>query len=166
MGKRKLQLQTGYIADAIMQTRKKKFNEKFTTIDEVNIIKQVIEKRIEEKSLNVKFVDGFFERYFEITNGIITKIDEETVSLRQYISATTMDEMREIQETIYDENLIYLCLCEIMTNKLNNSIEHNCSTCNTECCHGLSPEKAQNCYRWSHDFNNEKYKIIKKTLGR
>lgn len=49
MGKIKLELQTGYIADAIMQTRKQKFNEEFTTIEEVNIIRQVIENRIQQK---------------------------------------------------------------------------------------------------------------------
>ena len=121
MGKRKLEVQNGYIADAIMQTKKKMFNEEFTTVDEVDIIKQVIEKRIEEKKLNIKFVDFYFERYFNITNGIITKIDDETESLKHYISGSTMEEMIERQETIYDENLIYLCLCEIMINKLNNS---------------------------------------------
>ena len=141
------------------------FNEEFTTLDEVDIIKQVIEKRIEEKKLNIKFVDFYFERYFNITNGIITKIDDETESLKHYISGSTMEEMIERQETIYDENLIYLCLCEIMINKLNNSIEHNCSTCNTECC-GLTLEKSKYCDRWTHDFNDEKYKIIRKTLER
>ena len=164
MGKIKLELQTGYIADAIMQTRKQKFNEEFTTIEEVNIIRQVIENRIQQKNLNVTFVDGFFQKYFDIINGVITKADKETVSLKKYISGRTMDETAEIQETIYDENLIYLCLCEIMTNKLNNSVEHDCYTCNTECIGGLSPEKAKNCNRWSHDFNTEKHKVIKKTL--
>lgn len=164
MGKRKLELQTGYIDDAIMQTRKQKFNEEFTTIEEVNIIRQVIENRIQQKDLNVTFVDGFFQKYFDIINGVITKADKETVSLKQYISGRTMDETTEIQETIYDENLIYLCLCEIMINKLNDSIEHTCYTCNTECTGGLSPEQAENCYRWSHCFNTEKHKVIKKTL--
>lgn len=158
MGKRKLELQTGYIADAIMQTRKKKFNEEFVTIEEVNIFKPLIQKRIQQRNLNVKFVDGFFQKYFDIINGVITKADKETASLRPCISDI------EIGDTIYDEQFIYLCLCEIMTNKLNDSIEHICYTCNTECTGGLSPEQAKNCYRWSHDFNTEKHKVIKKTL--
>ena len=37
----KLNLQNGYIADSIIQTKKKRFNEEFTTMEEVNIIKQV-----------------------------------------------------------------------------------------------------------------------------
>lgn len=158
MGKRKLELQTGYIADAIMQTKKKKFNEEYTTIEEVDIIKQVMKKRIQQRNLSVKFVDGFFERYFDITNGVITKADKDTVSLRPYISNM------EIGDTIYDEQFIYLCLCEIIIDKLNNSVEHACYTCNTECTGGLSPEKAKNCNRWSHDFNTEKHKVIKRSL--
>ncbi len=63
---RKLELQTGYIADAIMETKKKRFNEDFTTVEEVNIIKQLMQNRIQQKNLNVKFVDTFFERYFYI----------------------------------------------------------------------------------------------------
>ena len=34
-----LNLQSGYIADAIIETKKKNFNENFTTMDEVNIVK-------------------------------------------------------------------------------------------------------------------------------
>lgn len=164
MEKRKLALQNGYIADAIMQVRKKKFNEEFTTLEEVEIIKKVLEKRIEEKKLNIKFVDGYFERYFNITNGIITKMDKETASLKQYISGTTMDETIEIQRTIYDENLIYLCLCEIIINKLTNSVEHTCRTCNTVCCGGKSIEQSKKCDRWSHEFSAEKCKVMKKIL--
>lgn len=43
----KLELQIGYIADAIIETNKKRFNEHFTTMEEVNIIKEVMKKRIE-----------------------------------------------------------------------------------------------------------------------
>lgn len=164
MGKRKIELQNYYIADAIIQTKKKRFNEQFTTLEEVNIIKQVIEKRIKEKKLDLKFADCYFEKYFNIINGIITRIDKDTENLKSYISGRTMDEMIANQEIIYDENLIYLCLCEIMINKLSNSIERSCHTCNTECCGGLSIQKAQNCNRWTHDFNNDKYKIIVKKI--
>lgn len=156
MGKRKLELQTGYIADAIMQTKKKKFNEEYTTIEEVDIIKQVIQKRIQQRNLKVKIVDGYFERYFDIINGVITKADKETISLKQYISDM------EIGDTIYDEQFIYLCLCEIIADKLNNSIEHSCYTCNSYCCGGLPPEQAKDCSKWTHDF--KKHKVIKKTL--
>lgn len=74
----KLELQSGYIADAIIETKRKRFNENFTTMEEVNIIKQVIEQRIKNKNLNVKIIDAFFRNYFNIINGIITKADEET----------------------------------------------------------------------------------------
>ncbi len=156
MGKRKLELQTGYIADAIIQTKQQKFNEKFTTIEEVNIIRQLIENKIQQKNLNVSFCDGFFKKYFCIINGVITKEDKKTVSLRPYISDI------EIAKTIYDEDFIYLCLCEIMIEKLNNSIEHTCHNCNSLCCGGLTPEDAKNCSKWSYNFNDEKHMVLKK----
>lgn len=98
----KLELQIGYIADAIIETNKKRFNEHFTTMEEVNIIKEVMKKRIEQKSLKVKFINTFFEKYFDITNGVIIKTDQQTESLKPYISNL------EIRETIYDEDFIYV----------------------------------------------------------
>ena len=153
----KLELQSGYIADAIIETKRKRFNENFTTMEEVNIIKQVIEQRIKNKNLNVKIINAFFRKYFNIINGIITKADEETKTLKVFISG------KDIQETIYDENLIYLCLCEIRINKLNNSIKHTCSNCNSLCCGGLCDEQANECNKWTNDFE-ETNKIIKKKL--
>ena len=117
-----------------------------------------MEKIIEKKNLKVEFVDVFFERYFDIINGAITKADNKIESLKIFISDS------EISKTIYDEKFIYLCLCEIMINKLNNSIEHTCSNCNTECCGGLSDEKAKNCNKWTHDFITKTNKLLKKTL--
>ena len=153
----KLELQSGYIADAIIETKRKRFNENFTTMEEVNIIKQVIEQRIKNKNLNVKIINAFFRKYFNIINGIITKADEETKTLKVFISG------KDIQETIYDENLIYSCLCEIRINKLNNSIKHTCSICNSLCCGGLCDEQANECNKWTNDFE-ETNKIIKKKL--
>lgn len=46
MAKSKLELQTGYIADAIIQTKQNRYNEAFTTMEEVNIIKEAMQKRI------------------------------------------------------------------------------------------------------------------------
>lgn len=158
MSKTKLVLQTGYIADAIIQTKKNRFNEQFTTIEEVNVMKEVMQKRVEQKELNVKFVDAFFKKYFDIANGVITKSDKETESLKVYISDI------EIREAIYDEDFIYLCLCEIMINRLTNSLDHTCSDCNSYCCGGLSSEQAKDCTKWSHNFsakNNHILKLIK-----
>ena len=160
----KLELQSGYIADAIIETKRKRFNENFTTMEEVNIIKQVIEQRIKNKSLNVKIINAFFRDYFSIINGVITKVDEETETLKVFISGKDIQETTEICETIYDENLIYLCLCEIIISKLNNSIKHTCSTCNSFCCGGLCDEKAKTCSKWTHDFAQETNKELKKAL--
>lgn len=145
---KKVELQSGYIADAIIETKKKRFNEKFTTIEEVNIIKQVMQNRLQQKNLNVKFIDRFLERYFNIIGGVITTVDKEIVSLKPYISDM------EIRETVYDEYFIYLCLCEILICKLNNSLEHTCQNCVTECT-GLfnqSHSKPNDCTKWTHDF--------------
>lgn len=144
----KLELQTGYIADAIIETKKKRFNEEFTTIEEVSIMKQLIQNRIQQKNLNVKFIDVFFKRYFDIINKVITKADKETESLKYYIADMG------IREIIYDEDFIYLCLCEILICKLNNSIEHTCNNCGAECT-GLfnqSHSKPNDCTKWVHDF--------------
>lgn len=111
----KLELPIGYIVDAILKVKEERFKENFTTFGEINIIKLLIEKRIQQKKLNVKFIDDFFEKYFDIINGIITKSDKETLSLRPYISNT------EIGDIIYDEQTIYVCLSEIMKDRIQNS---------------------------------------------
>lgn len=146
---KELELQTGYIADAILQTKMKKFNENFTTIEEVNIIKQLIQERIKQRNLKVVIFDRFFEKYFDIINGIITKADKKTATLKPFICDV------EIAETIYDENFICLCLYEIMTNKFNNSIPHNCSTCDNTCYNLCAAYE-----KWSHDFEEDcKYNL-------
>ena len=105
---------------------------------------------------------NFFDKYFNIINGVITKADEETKTLKIFISGKDIHETTEIRETIYDENLIYLCHCEI--NKLNNSIKHTCSTCDSFCCGGLCDEKAKTCSKWTHDFVQETNKALKKVI--
>lgn len=159
MEKKKLELQTSYIADAIIQTKKKRFNEEFTTLEEVNIVKQLIQKRIELEKLDVELVDGFFKKYFNIINGVITKADKETPTLKVYISDL------KIRLAIYDEDFIYLCICEIMCNKLYNSIEHTCSNCSTLCYDTLPPQQVSNCKMWKCDFMSETKKSLKKSLS-
>lgn len=131
----KLELQIGYIADAIIETKERRFNENFTTVQEVAIVKQLIEKRIQQRNLKTKFVNGYFERYFDIINGVITKSDQETKSLKFYISD------RKLRKTIYDEQFIYISLCEILLYKFNNSIEHTCTNCATK-----KISKFEHCY--------------------
>ena len=155
----KLELQSGYIADAIIETKKKRFNENFTTMEEVNIIKQVIENKIKSKNLNVKIIDAFFSRYFDIINGVITKANEEERTLKTYISGKDIYETTEIRETIYDENLIFLCLCEIIVSKNNTSFN-----CNSLCCGGLCEEQVKTCSKLTHDFAQETNKELKKVL--
>lgn len=155
--KNKTLIQTGYIADAIIETKKKKFNDEFTTVEEVSIITKILEQQFLKKQLSVGIVDTYFDVYFEISNGVITKIDKETDSLKQCIIGKNKEETIEIQNIVYDEELIYLCLCEIMLSKLNNSVVHSCKNCNTHCCGELNNEQAKECSRWTHDFNISEY---------
>ena len=155
MGKMILELQTGYIADVIIDVKKKRFGEDFVSLQDCLIVRQLVQQRINRKGLSVKIVDGFFEEFFEVQNGVIIKNGD---SLKKYICN------KEIRDLIYDEQFIYLCICEIMLNKLDNSIEHTCATCNNYCCGGLSHECAVNCGRWKHDFNEERKISLRKIL--
>ena len=143
----KLELQTGYIADSIIDVKLKRFGEKFASIEEVLIIKKLMELRLKKQGLEVEFIDRFFSNYFRVDNGVITKF-EESNTLKAYLSD------KEIKEIIYDNNFIYYCLCQILINKLNNSIEHKCNNCITECT-GLFQQphsRSNDCTRWTHDF--------------
>ena len=156
MRKKTLELQV--IVDFIIQVKKKRFNEEFTTLYEVNIIKQLIEKRFERKGVNVEIVDVISKKNFNVVNEIITKSNNFSYNLKEIISNET------IREIIYDENFIYLCLCEIIIDKLNNSIEHTCLNCNTQCCGRLNSSDDDECHRWTHDFKSESQKVLYKLL--
>jgi len=156
MRKKTLELQV--IVDFIIQVKKKRFNEEFTTLYEVNIIKQLIEKRFERKGVNVEIVDVISKKNFNVVNEIITKSNNFSYNLKEIIS----NEM--IREIIYDENFIYLCLCEIIIDKLNNSIEHTCLTCSNECCGRLKKFSEGECSRWTYDFRKETQKRLRKIL--
>lgn len=156
MKKTELELQSGFIADAIIDVKKKRFNEAFTTTHEVDIIRQIMQIRMNQKELNVKFVDGYFERIFNIINGIIMKDKDD--SLKSGIG------ILEVRETLYDEEFLYLCLCEIMMHKIGNGIKHTCNNCITECCGELYKNRETNCQRWSYNFENKKLKEFQKIL--
>lgn len=145
-----LELQTGYIADAIIDVKLRRFGEKFASVQEILIMQEVMEQRLKSKGLKVKFIDEFFNDYFRVDNNVVTKYDEAE-SLKKYISN------KEIRKTIYDDNFIYYCLCQILINKLNNSIEHTCANCATKTtieCEKLllskkTPTTPNNCDRWT-----------------
>lgn len=121
-----LELQTGYIADAIIDVKLKKFGENFTSMDEVLIMQELIEQRLKNKGLRVKFIEAFFSNYFKVANGVITKYEESKI-LKEYISN------EEIRKIIYDEEFIYFCLIQMIINKLYSSVEHRCDDCRREC---------------------------------
>lgn len=151
MGKKILELQTANIADVAIDVKRKRFGENFVSLKDCLLIKEFVYKRLMLKGLFVKFIDDFEDEFFLVQNGVIVK---KVNSLMKNISN------REIKNLIYDEEFIYLCLCEIMLNKLNNSIEHNCSTCNSYCSGG----NISNCRRWKHDFSEDTKMSLKKVL--
>ena len=63
-----------------------------------------------------------------------------------------------------DEKFIYLCLCQIIVNKLNNSIEHNCLNCSRECSGNLNYSGDHICFRWKYDYEEETKKCLYKYL--
>lgn len=158
MGRKILELKIGYIADVIIEIKKKRFNEDFTTEEEVELIRQCIEKRVNKNNDVTKFTYAYPKKSFNIVNGVITKVNNDSEILKASIS----DE--KIVEMIYDEDFIYLCLCEIMINKLYNSIDHTCFNCSTECCGKLNSSSEDDCFRWSYDFKKETQKSLRKIL--
>lgn len=147
LNKKEQELQLGYIVDAVIDIKIEKFGERFVSVQEVLIIQKLMELRLKNKGLRVKFIDLLFlNNYFRIDNDVITKLDE-IKTLQSYISN------EEIRKIIYDKEFIYYCLCQILINKLNNSMEHNCKNCTTECT-GLfgSYSKPNDCTKWTHDF--------------
>lgn len=142
-----LELQIGYIADAIIDVKSEKFGERFVSIKELLIIKKIVELRLKEKQLRVSFFDTLFDNYFRIDNDVITKNEGET--LKMYISN------QQIRETIYDNELIYYCLCKILISKLNNSMEHICSTCFHNCEDFPTVAAKNTCCDWEHNFEED-----------
>lgn len=136
-GKNKTRVTNWIYSGCNNSNKKNRFNEEFTTIEEVNVMKEVMQKRIKQKELNVEFVDAFFKRYFDIISGVITKADNQTESLKVHISDV------DIRETVYDEDFIYLCLCEIMINRITNSMDHTCSNSNSNCSGEVSLKKCR-----------------------
>ena len=85
MRKKILELPIGYIVDFVIDVKKKKFNECFVTLEEINIISQLIQKRIEKSNLSVKVTEVFFRKNFNIVNGIITRTNNLQGNLKEDI---------------------------------------------------------------------------------
>lgn len=103
--KNNLDLQVGYIADAILDAKQETMGEDFTTIEEVNMIRPFIETRMKQKNLDVKFVEGFFKKYFniDISTGVITRADEN-FKLKECVGDIN------VRDTLYDQAFIYVFL--------------------------------------------------------
>ncbi len=167
-----LELPIGYIADAVLDVKVKRFHEKFVSIEDVRIMQKLLASRLKKNGLNVKFVDLFFNDYFRIENEVITKYDS-LKNLQKYIPN------KKLRKAVYDEDFIYYCLCQMEIIKINNSVEHTCFNCAThaisECENFLLTKKAGKanaCKRWTYNIFSEgaenmdleSQKIIEKRL--
>ncbi len=142
----KVELTVKYIVDAVIEVKKERFGENFVSIDEVIIIKKLIELKLKKLGYDADFDHVMFSSQFCVDNGVITK--SNNLTWEKEISD------KQVRKIIYDKEFIYYCLCQILINKLNNSMEHNCNNCGTECT-GLfnqSHSEPNNCPRWTHDF--------------
>lgn len=137
----KLELKTECIIDSIINVKQKRFGEGYVSIEDVLIIERIIELRLKRKNIEVEFTENLFD-YFRIDNQVITRINN-TENLKKLISED------EIKEKVYDESFIYYCLCEMLIEKLDNSMEHTCKGCKTTC---RGDESVINCPNWSHNF--------------
>ena len=151
---KKVEVKLDYIIDVIIKVKNKRFNEHFTTLEEVEIIKELIEKRMLKNNIIIKFINSFSKRNFSLINNILIKLNGEYI---QY-------DLDDIMKIVCDEKFIYLCLCEIIVNKLNNSIEHNCLNCSRECSGNFSYSNEHTCFRWKYDFEEETKKSLRKYL--
>jgi len=155
MKEKYLELSIEYIIDVALDVKIKKFKEKFVSLEDCFILKEWMQQRFDRKGLNVKFINEFSADFFIVQNGVIVRKD---YTLKSSISDRT------IEKLIYDEEFIYLCICQIMINKLNDSIEHTCTTCSNPCLGGITPEDNTNCRRWKHNFNKETKIELEKVL--
>lgn len=144
----KLELSIKWIIDSVIIVKKERFGENFASIAEVIIIKKLIELELKSLGYDVNFAHTMLDSNFHVDNDVITKTNNLT--FENEIS----DE--QIRNMIYDKEFIYYCLCQILINKLNNSMEHSCKNCNTLCPLGLfhqSRSKPNNCCLWTHNFD-------------
>lgn len=147
----RLELKLGYIADAIIDVKKERFNERFATIEEIFIIRDLMKLRFKRKNQQLLTTDYFFDGYFRVDNDVVTKTNDES-SLKPYIGD------QKIIDLIYDNDFIYHCLLEILNNKINNSMEHTCFNCKRVCGNRMfsSPSyliTPNECERWKHNFD-------------
>lgn len=149
-----VEIKLDYIIDSILKVKNKRFNENFTTLEELEVIKKLIERRIIKNNISIKFTELFSKKNFSLINNILFKTNTKEL---EYISDNIMG-------LIYDENFIYICLCEYKVSKLNDSIEHNCSNCSRKCSGNFSYSNDYTCFRWKYDFEEETNKQLRKYL--
>lgn len=72
-------LDTSFIIASIMNTKNKHYQEKFVTLKEVNITKNILRKKFNEKGLNIIIIDDIDYRFFEYVDGIFVKNKDVTM---------------------------------------------------------------------------------------
>lgn len=154
----KVKLSEGFIIDSIITTKEKRFNECFTTKDELEFVKKCVKSRAVFNDINIEYI-AFEDKDIIINiNDVLVKATNSS-----YINIISDKILRAL---VYDEKFIYYCLYEYKKKKLISSIEKTCDNCNTHCCGSINKTYAQNCKSWSYneDQVNNKHNVIKKLI--
>lgn len=99
------------IADAIICARKRNNEDEFATLEEVNYIKKLMNLRMKEEKIDVRFSDEFLNRFFFVdTNcGIVTKNDED-FTYKRYLAD-------KINDVLYDYSFIDESITDLKISK-------------------------------------------------
>lgn len=107
-------LEFSYVVDAIIWVKQKRFNENYASVDECILIKQKMQQALNEYRENVIITDNINYSWFHIDNVITVTDDTIRFNLNN-----------DLYQIVYDEAFIYMCLCEIMLDKLAKSMQCN-----------------------------------------
>lgn len=107
-------LEFSYVVDAIIWVKQKRFNENYASVDECILIKQKIQQALNEYRGNVIITENINYSWFHIDNVITVTDDTIRFNLNN-----------DLYQIVYDETFIYMCLCEIMLDKLAKSMQCN-----------------------------------------
>lgn len=75
-------LEKSYVIASIFVTKQLYLRENFVTIEECNEISNILQKRYNEKNLNVCIIDNIDPEYFTITDGVITLNKNKNVDVQ------------------------------------------------------------------------------------
>lgn len=132
------------VIDAILKVKMNQFNERFVTEEELYVIMKLLENRLQKSYDKVWILSDDKPKEFDLNNGVYTRSEAYRSLYRE----------RDIDDIVYDESFIQLCLCELMMTKLKQQI-CSCANCKSDrksnhyCGHEES--NALHCMFWTTD---------------